>query len=316
MRDAATFVRYFVQGIASNAPHVYLSALTFALKCSVIAQQYAPKFKNILQLELGRLDSWPIGDSVLRSHSDSLNFIAFSPDGKRLVSSSRDKTVRIWDVDASQIGASTLQCHKNDALCAVFSADDKSILSVSTNGTIQTWDINSAIVDGPVNCAKVAVDGTRSCAVFSSSRKYVASAHSEYATVDNRTASNVVIVQDVSTGNVIARPFEGHKDAIRCVAISPDDTLVAAGSDDKTICVWDRQTGELVAGPLIGHQGPVLSNSYSRDSSLIASGSTDGTVRLWSVRWEPPQLQLYKGHTDSVNCVAFSSDARWIVTGS
>ena len=100
MKDAIKFIRYFAQAIAVSAPHIYTSALTFAPKTSVIAQLYSHKFKNTMRVEVGQMDVWPVELAVIRGHSDGVNFVAFSPDGKRLVSCSGswlpvDKNVRI-----------------------------------------------------------------------------------------------------------------------------------------------------------------------------------------------------------------------------
>ena len=139
MKDAITFVRYFAQAITLSAPHVYISALPFAPKSSVFAQLYAPRFKNVMQLELGQLNGWPAEQAVIHGHSNLVWFVAFSPDGKRLVSRSNDNTIRVWDVETGEIVAGPFQ-HERLVICAVFSTDSKSVLSASEANTIRTWN--------------------------------------------------------------------------------------------------------------------------------------------------------------------------------
>ena len=125
VNDAIAFVRYFTDPIALSAPHVYISALAFAPKSSMIARLYAPKFKNIVRVVVGQPDEWPAEQAVIRGYSESVKFVAFSADGRRVVSCSRDKTVRISDVDTGEIVAGPFQGQNGGVLCAVYSTDAK-----------------------------------------------------------------------------------------------------------------------------------------------------------------------------------------------
>ncbi|KIN95038.1 hypothetical protein M404DRAFT_68281, partial [Pisolithus tinctorius Marx 270] len=66
--------------------------------------------------------------------------VAFSPDGKRIVSGSRDKTVRVWDVVGGvQIG-SPLEGHTDEVESVAFSPDGKRIVSGSWDNTVRLWE--------------------------------------------------------------------------------------------------------------------------------------------------------------------------------
>jgi WD40 repeat protein len=66
----------------------------------------------------------------------------------------------------------------------------------------------------------------------------------------------------------------GHADYVNSVAFSPDGTLLASGSDDKTIKLWRVSDGSLVR-TLTGHTYWVNSVAFSPDGTLLASGSSD-----------------------------------------
>jgi WD40 repeat protein len=86
----------------------------------------------------------------------------------------------------------------------------------------------------------------------------------------------------VSDGALVAHPHRAHGYWVTSVAFSPDGSLIASGSDDRTIRLWRVSDGALVR-TLTGHTGDVTSVAFSPDGRLIASGSWDVTIKLWRV---------------------------------
>lgn len=74
--------------------------------------------------------------------------------------------------------------------------------------------------------------------------------------------------------------MEGHSDAVRSVAISPDGKLAASGSDDKSILIWDLSKGKRIKS-LFGHAGEIPGLGWSWDSRIVVSAARDGTIKWW-----------------------------------
>ncbi|MEA5601202.1 AAA-like domain-containing protein [Nostoc sp. UHCC 0252] len=106
--------------------------------------------------------------------------------------------------------------------------------------------------------------------------------------------------------------FSGHTAAVLALDISPDSSLIASASVDKTIKLWRRDGTEVTT--LTGHQAAVRAIDFSSDGQLLASASEDGTIKLWKL--DGTLLNTFKGHTASVWGVAWSPDGQFLASAS
>ena len=98
------------------------------------------------------------------------------------------------------------------------------------------------------------------------------------------------------------------------MAFSPNGTTLASGSDDNAVKLWDVATGQNIA-TFEGHTHAINSMAFSPDGTTLASGSFDNAVKLWDVA-TGQNIATFEGHTDAINSVAFSPNGTTLASGS
>jgi WD40 repeat protein len=141
--DAQKFVRVFGSIISQSTPHIYVSALPFAPERSVISKQFSGQFPQTLRVCTGRTSHWQATQLVVQGHTSWVYSVAFSPDGKRIVSGSGDNTVRVWDAETGEAVHTPLQGHTRGVSSVAFSPDGKRIVSGSDDYTVRVWDVET-----------------------------------------------------------------------------------------------------------------------------------------------------------------------------
>ena len=141
----------FASVISQSTPHIYISALPFAPTESRLAHRFLPLFAGTLTFKTEKPVHWPIILYVLEGHTDWVNSVAFSPDGKCIVSGSDDNTICVWGTEMGKEISGPFEGHTNSVRVVAFSPDGKCIVSGLYGNTIRIWDAETGrLVSGPL----------------------------------------------------------------------------------------------------------------------------------------------------------------------
>ncbi len=209
----------------------------------------------------------PAGREVLRlsGHSDAVRCVALTADGKRMLTGSVDRTVRLWDLGrASEI--QRFGPHRAEVTGVALSPDGRIALSCSRDGTLRLWETSNGkevrafgTPRGPALALALTPDGLG-----------VYSAHFD----------TTARLWEVATGRE-QRRFGGHKQMVAALTPVGLSRILTAGHD-QTIRLWDALSGaELAAGQ--GHAGAVGAVAVSPSGAVAASAGFDQVIRLWAL---------------------------------
>jgi WD40 repeat protein/serine/threonine protein kinase len=236
---------------------------------------------------------------TLEGHAGEVKSAVFSPDGCHVLSGSRDKTLRQWEVVSGKC-LRIFQGHEGHVDSVAFSPDGRFVLSggsytVKTRN-LRLWEASTG------RCLHTLI--WVSSALFSPDGCFALSMGSR----DKRFK-----LWKVSTWECLCT-FSGHDSTVNAAAYSPCGCHVLSGSVDKTLKLWGAADGECLR-TFEGHQKSVESVAFSPDGRQALSGSSDRMLRLWDLS-TGECLRIFEGHVGSVNSVSFSPDGRHALSGS
>jgi WD40 repeat protein/tetratricopeptide (TPR) repeat protein len=256
------------------------------------------------RLALANLSAWRrhlVELKGLLSHGDQVRSVAFSPDGKTILTGCWDQTARLWDAETGRPLGEPLE-HPDRVFSVAFSPDGRTILTGCGDGAARLWDAATGRLSGRplkhMDIGAVLLGTIVSSVAFSPDGR----------TILTGGWDGTARLWDAATGQETLR-LEG---AGSSVAFSPDGRRIASGSG-RTVKLWDAGTTQETL-TLKGHTSAVTSVAFSPDCKTILTGCEDKTARLWDAHTGRPIGQTL-AHPDRVNSVAFSPDGQTILTG-
>lgn len=236
-------------------------------------------------------------------HGGSIFSVAYSPDGKTLVTGSGDGdcTLRLWD---SESGRELLRIEhaKGQIYSVAFSANGKMVALGGDGSFVSVCD---AATGKELHRFFHEPEEPIYTVAFSPDGKTVAAGGREYS----------VRLWDLVSGKERGRLI-GHRSIIWGFAYSPDGRLLATACDDRTVKIWDPQTcKELRQLPPFPREANQV--AFSRDSTKLVTGCRDGSIAVWdpATGKELLQVKAKNPKADFKNCLAFSRDGKAVISG-
>ncbi|MBW4613148.1 MAG: WD40 repeat domain-containing protein [Desmonostoc vinosum HA7617-LM4] len=234
---------------------------------------------------------------TITAHTDAIWSAAISKDGKTLASGSKDRTIKILNLETSKVKA-TLRGHTGTIKSLALTNNDQILVSSSSDGTIKIWNLQTnqlmrtvSECFTPIDSVAVSPDGN---------------------TIISGDQEGKLRFWNLHTGK-LTHTVMGHRGQIFSVAINPNGKVFASGGIDKKIKIWNLQTGKLIS-TIPAHTDTVRSLAFNPDGTSLASGSWDKTVKVWN--WQTGELlQSFDKNTAKITSVNFSNNGRYLVTG-
>jgi WD40 repeat protein len=255
----------------------------------------------------GTIRCWDLNSGeqlfVLEGYLDGVTRIAVSSDGRRLVATGDDGSLRVL---ALETGDELLHTIRDQDVIAVSRDGQRALCRSRTEDwRLRVFELPSGrevrTIGGHWSDMKHIRFITRA-AIFDCGERAVT------------CASDALKVWDLETGCTI-QTLEGHGEwDVWALAVTPDGTRAISGSDDKTLKVWDLKSGEHLH-TLKGHKGAVLGVAVIPGVRHAVSASHDGTLKVWNLE-TGQALQTLEGHRQAVTAVAVSPDGATAVSGS
>ncbi|GAA4229666.1 hypothetical protein GCM10022254_22620 [Actinomadura meridiana] len=212
--------------------------------------------------------------TVLSGHTDEVNSVVFSPDGRTLATGSLDGNVRLWDV-AAERSVAVLDDYPDAVEAVAYSPDGKLLAAGGAGGTVQFWDTGSRRGAGALkrDAHQIrALAFSQRGGLLASGGDVGAPAHGLGASAELWNLAKRRVVGEV--GNP-TWPAES-------VAFSPDGTILATAGGRVPLVLWDVAAGRRIV-ELEGHGDGTLAVAFSPDGKTLATGHVDNKVRLWKL---------------------------------
>ncbi len=234
-------------------PKLVLSPTKYAFANSTEQEIQIRNFQNELQ------SAW--------SHQQAnIHSLQFSADGKLLLSTSADSTLKIWDWQKRELLDSLK--FDNAQMFAAFSPINSEVIAMGTeNGFMRlyNWKSKTSIAELKAHSASI------NALHFSNDGQYITSSAGDKAAIiwDTQTAEKVLMLQ-------------GHESAVLHARFSEDRKYLVTASKDKAAKVWQADDSKVVRLEYKGHTSELLDARFLGNSHLILTTSKDGSAKIWN----------------------------------
>lgn len=241
---------------------------------------------------------------LLNGQSGDKGSLAFSPDGARLVSGSKNGSIYLWDMRTQELAAPPMVTDDTAVYGLVMSPDGSHLAYGTATGAIQLVDVAAW---KPLASGITTADGVFDALAFSPDSRTLAV-----------TGSNGVIqLWDVASAQLLGEMRPGHDGDVLAMAFTPDgEELISGGYQDDTIRFWNLASMTQDGASLEAGQTGVSGIAINPDGKTFYTAGADGTLRRWDIPTRNPLGGALPGDGTALTAMVQSQDGSILVTGS
>ncbi|MEV6394702.1 hypothetical protein AB0M39_07950 [Streptomyces sp. NPDC051907] len=303
--------------IRAQADLVRAGDASLAAQLDLVAHRMSPAAST--ETRLLSAQNVPLA-AVLTGHTDRVNAVDFSADGRVLASAGSDGAIRLWNTAraGSPVPLGDPLSGPRGALRALaFSPRGHLLAGAGDDGAVRLWDVRDPGRPHGLGAARGGADALKTLA-FSPDGRTLAAAGDD---------GRIHLWDTTGPGRPkrLAEPLPVSAGEVNGVAFSPDGSLLASAGSDARVRLWkveDRQrlsaAGRLRDIPFnAGLPGFAQAVAFSPDGRTLAAAGSDHTTHLWDVTSpaKPKPFEGRMGSNNVVNTVAFSRGGRLMAYG-
>ena len=238
-------------------------------------------------------------DHLLSGHTGAVSGVAWSSEGRWLISCGADNSLRQWDT-ATGTATRTYTGSNKPLVALAVSADGKRMVAATNDNRILGWGVAA-------DAGKAAVPSD--LAIITPAAISDLAINGDGTVVATAGADNVISLWHTLTGKLLER-LPGHTSTLRSVALSSDARRVVSGANDRFVFGWTPS----VLTAFEAHKGPVRAAVFTPDGKHLITSGDDKRVARWMIPGGQP-VNEFAGSNGPGKAVAVSGDGRVVAAG-